>query len=89
MGIKNFTDIENSVVFPQQVHNFLNNHLEGDPADVVYEAIFAGEIPIDEGLAALTERYNKALENALQDGSISREDIFIPGFDYFEFYNSR
>lgn len=86
MGIKNFTDIENSVVFPLQVHNSLSN-LEGEPAEVVYESIFAGEIPIDEGLASLTDRYNKALQSALSNGSISEKDIIIPGFNYFHYYN--
>ena len=86
MGIGNFTDIENSIVFPLQVHNFLSN-LEGDTAETVYESIFAGDLPVDEGLAALTERYNKALTNAISDGSISERDILIPGFSYFDYYN--
>ena len=86
MGIKNFTDIENSIAFPLQVHNFLNN-LEGDSVEIVYESIFAGETPMNEGLASLTDRYNKALNNALSDGSIDEADIHIPEFDYFNYYN--
>lgn len=86
MGIKNFTDIENSIAFPLQVHNFLNN-LEGDSVEIVYESIFAGGTPMNEGLASLTDRYNKALNNALSDGSINEKDILIPEFEYFNYYN--
>lgn len=85
-GIKNFTDIENSKAFPLQVHNFLTK-LEGDKVEMVYQSIFAGKTSIDKGLEDLNTRYNAALDKALAEGSISKEDITIPGFDYFDYYN--
>ncbi len=86
LGIKNFTDIQNSKAFPLQVQNFLTK-LEGDKVDMVYQSIFAGKTPIDKGLEDLSTRYNAALDKALQDGEITREDIIIPGFDYFDYYS--
>jgi hypothetical protein len=86
MGVKNFTDIQNSKAFPLQVQNFLTK-LEGDKVDMVYQSIFAGKTPIDKGLEDLTTRYNAALDRALQDGEITKEDIIIPGFNYFDYYS--
>jgi hypothetical protein len=42
---------------------------------------------MNEGLASLTDRYNKALKHAIADGSIDERDIHIPEFDYFKYYN--
>jgi len=40
----------------------------------VMESIFIGKTPIKEGLADLDKRYNQALDDAVKEGKVRRED---------------
>lgn len=48
--------------------------IEGDDAQKVMAAIWAGAVSIDAGLADLDKRYNEALDKAVKDGKVKIED---------------
>lgn len=83
-GINGATvDNENLSAFPQRPHTVLT--LEGDSRDVVYPilVIQGDKVDIDKELDELTERYNKALDDAIDEGLLNPDDLIIDGFDYY------
>lgn len=59
--------------------------LEGDSRDVIYPLLIiqGSELDLDAELAALSETYNNALEEALAEGLLTEEQIKPEGFSYF------
>lgn len=77
------TGTEELSAFKITPHTYLT--LEGDNRDTVYPllVINSDEVDIDAELAALTERYNSALESAVEEGILNEEDLKPEGFDYY------
>ena len=69
--------------FPVTPSNYLT--LEGDSRDVVYPllVIQGDAMDIDAELAALSETYNAALDNAIAEGLLDPADLQPEGFDYY------
>lgn len=68
---------------PQLVHYVLS--LEGDNRDKVFTSIFlrrvnGEQVDMEKEIKRLNDRYNSALEKAIKENFITREDIKIPGF---------
>lgn len=83
-GIKYFNDFENNFGFPLKPETALTK-LEGQKRTDVYNSIFLGKTDIDKGLEDLTKRYNAALDKEIQSGNLTKEDITIPNFDYWQY----
>ncbi len=52
--------------------------IEGDTYKVVFDKILTGLVDVDEALADLDARYNKALDDAIASGSLKIEDYLVP-----------
>jgi hypothetical protein len=52
--------------------------IEGRKINEVFESIFIGDISIEKGLADISERYNKALQDAVSEGKV---DLDMYTFD--------
>lgn len=59
--------------------------LEGDDRDTVYPLLIINseEVDIDAELSKLSETYNSALSNALDEGLLEEADLKPEGFDYY------
>lgn len=79
-------DTSNNAAFKVEPHKFLT--LEGDNRDIALNNLYAqaieGKANVSKSLADLTARYNKALDKALADGKLKKEDIQPAGFDYYK-----
>lgn len=56
--------------------------LEGDSRESVYPMLIIGNIDMDSELQKLSDTYNKALEVAIAEGTLSQSDLTPDGFDY-------
>lgn len=59
--------------------------LEGDDRDTVYPLLIinSGEVDLDDELSKLSETYNSALSNAIDEGLLEEADLKPEGFDYY------
>ncbi len=55
--------------------------LEGPTYKEVFDQILTGLVDVDEGLADLDARYNKALDEAIASGSLKIEDYIVADMD--------
>lgn len=51
--------------------------VDGKSYNQVFESIFIGQVGVEEGLADLDARYNKALEAAIKEGKFERENYMF------------
>lgn len=56
--------------------------LEGDSRESVYPILIIGNSDMDSELQKLSATYNKALEVAITDGTLTQSDLTPDGFDY-------
>lgn len=72
---------ENDKVWPLSPHEKDSSAVVVEGLDLysTFSAMFLGEIDIDTGIADLTERYNKAYQKAISDGTMKEQKI--EGFD--------
>lgn len=82
-GVKMNFKLDDLAPLPQLVHYVLS--LEGDNRDKVFTSLFlrlvnGDSLNVKREVERLNKRYNKALEEAIEDGFIAKEDIEIPGF---------
>lgn len=76
-------DTENLSSFTLTPHTALT--LEGDDRDTVYPILIiqGGQVDLDAELEKLSATYNKALEKAIQEGLLNKEDLKPAKFDYY------
>ncbi|THF76094.1 ABC transporter substrate-binding protein [Cohnella fermenti] len=55
--------------------------LQGDAMQAVFIQVINGQRKVDDALADLTKRYNEAFDQAIAEGSYTRESYTIPGFN--------
>lgn len=80
-GRNGFTDMSKYKAFPFEVHTCFK--IEGEDMSKVCKSIFLNQKDINERLEDLTNRYNTALEKAIDGNIIKKYDISLQGFDYF------
>ena len=59
--------------------------LEGDDRDTVYPLLIINseEVDLDAELSKLSETYNSALSNVIDEGILQEADLKPEGFDYY------
>lgn len=84
-GLKNMNDVSNNSAFAIEPFKFIQ--LEGDNSETVFGNQFTlaieGKGDIDAAIDDLTNRYNAALDKALESGALTQEEIKPEGFDYY------
>ena len=78
-------DVSNNSAFAIEPFKFIQ--LEGDNSETVFGNQFTlaidGKGDIDAAIEDLTNRYNAALDKALESGALTQEEIKPEGFDYY------
>lgn len=85
-GLPETNNIANNSCFTVEPHRHIS--LEGDSRDTVLNQLFTNAMDgVQEdwaaSFAALDERYNTALDKAVENGDLLKEDLQPEGFDYF------